>query len=68
MTKITTQRALRRLFWQEHPHLSRRKIRNYAGNGTMYVTDTRCTWCDWLDAMSRDGRISPELANRATLD
>lgn len=66
--QITTQRALRRQFWQEHPSLSRRKIRNYSGNGTMHVTDTRCAWCDWLDGMSKQGAISPELAQRATLD
>lgn len=65
---ITTQRELRRLFWQEHPNLSRRKIKNYSGNGTMHVTDTRCAWGDWIDALSKDGMISQELAERATLD
>jgi hypothetical protein len=65
---ITNQRELRRQFWEEHPHLQRKKIPNYSGNGTMYVTDTRCTWCDWVDAMSCNGQISQELAQRATLD
>lgn len=65
---ITTQRALRRAFWEAHPELPRRKIPNYSGNGTMHVTDTRCAWCDWVDAMSRDNQISQELAQRATLD
>jgi hypothetical protein len=64
---ITNQRELRRLFWSEHPSLSRRKIPNYSGNGTMHVTDTRCAWCDWLDAMCRNGAISQSLAQRATL-
>lgn len=45
----------------------RRKIPNYSGNGTMHVTDTRCAWCDWIDALSRDGIISEALAQRATL-
>jgi hypothetical protein len=65
--QITTQRELRRVFWQEHSSLSRRKIPNYSGNGTMHVTDTRCAWCDWIDALSKDGIISQELAERATL-
>lgn len=65
--EITTQRELRRRFWAEHPKLIRRKIRNYSGNGTMHVTDTRVAFCDWLDFMSKDGRISQELAERATL-
>ena len=65
--RYTTQRELRRAFWQAHPRLSRRRIRS--GNGTMHVTDTRCAWCDWLDWLSKDsGGISQELAQRATLD
>ena len=66
--RITTQRALRKLFWSEHPQLPRRRIPHYSGNGTMYPTDTRCAWCDWLDAMSKAGAISQELAYRATLN
>lgn len=66
--QITTQRELRREFWRQHPHLQRRKITNYSGNGTMHVTDTRCAWCDWLDALSKDGTIPQELAQRATLE
>ena len=65
--RITTQRQLRREFWQTFPHLTRRKITNYSGNGKMHVTDTRCAWCDWLDALQKDGDISQELACRATL-
>lgn len=65
---ITTQRALRAEFWQQHPQLDRRKIKNYSGNGHMFKTDTRCAWCDWIDALSKSGEISQELAERATLD
>jgi hypothetical protein len=64
---LTTQRELRRAFWLAHPNLPRRRIRNYAGTGTMYPTDTRVAWVDWLDAMQRMGEVSQELANRATL-
>ena len=65
--RITTQRELRAEFWRTFPQLSRRKITNYSGNGKMHVTDTRVTWCDWIDSLSKDGAISQELANRATL-
>ena len=68
MKMITTQKALRHLFWIEHPTLERRKITNYSGNGKMHVTDTRVAWCDWIDFMSKDGQILQELAQRATLD
>jgi len=65
--RITNQRQLKREFWQTFPNLQRRRITDYSGNGKMHVTDTRVTWCDWLDALSRDGDISQELAQRATL-
>lgn len=64
---ITTQKKLRKLFWEEHPMLSRRKIRDYAGAGKMYTTDTRVAWCDWVDHMQKNGQISEALAERATL-
>ncbi len=65
--RITTQRELRRVFWQTFPNLTRRRIADYSGDGKMYVTDTRCTWCDWIDSLSKDGVISQALAYRATL-
>jgi len=64
---ITNQRELRRVFWQTFPTLQRRKVRSYSGQGLMHVTDTRCAWCDWVDMLSKDGTITPELADRATL-
>ena len=68
MRTFTTQRQLRAEFWRTFPTLPRKKIPNYAGTGTMYRTDTRVTWCDWMDMLSKSGEISPELAERATLD
>jgi hypothetical protein len=67
MYAITNQKELRRLFWQTFPNLNRKKIANYSGNGKMYRTDTRCAFVDWIDALSKDGTISQELAQRATL-
>lgn len=59
----TTQVQLRKAFRQEHPYLSFKKI----SNGTMFCTDTRCAWVDWIDYLSKSGEISQELAERATL-
>jgi hypothetical protein len=67
MRTYTTQKELRRAFWEQHPNLPRRKIKNYSGNGTMYPTDTRCAWVDWLDCIKNAGQISDSLADRATL-
>ena len=64
---ITNQKDLRKYFWESHPNLSRKKITNYPGNGTMYCTDTRCAFVDFVDTLSKDGTISQELAERATL-
>jgi hypothetical protein len=63
----TNQRELRRAFWEQHPTLSRKKIKNHSGNGTMHVTDTRVAWVDWIDMLSKNGDIEQELASRASL-
>jgi hypothetical protein len=67
MYRITTQKELRREFWATFPNLPKRKIKNYSGNGHMFQTDTRCTFVDWLDSLSKCGDISQALAERATL-
>lgn len=64
---ITTQKDLRRAFWQAYPGADRRLIKDYAGTGRMYCTDTRVAWCDFLDSLSRSGEIPESLADRATL-
>ncbi len=63
----TTQAQIRAAFWAAFPELPRRKIPNYAGTGRMYPTDTRCAFVDFVDALSKAGDISPELADRVTL-
>ena len=62
----TTQIALRAAFWQQHPHLSRKKVKSYSGKGSN-TTDTRCAFVDWLDSLKRNGEVSQALAQRATL-
>jgi len=64
---ITNQRALRRAFWEANPALSPRKM-SRAYRGYYHATDTRVTWCDYIDHLARDGQISENLAQRATLD
>ncbi len=67
---FTTQRQVRRAFWLECgklPGVTKRKIMNYAGNGKMHNTDTRCTFADYIDALSKNHMISQELAQRVTL-
>lgn len=67
MYEFTNQRDLRRAFFAENPQASRRKIRDYRGDGRMHDTDTRVAFVDWIDDCERSGRISAELAYRATL-
>lgn len=55
-------------FWEQHPDLPRKRIKNYSGNGTMFVTDTRCAFSDFVDYLSKSGAISSELADTVTLD
>lgn len=64
---ITTQPQLRKAFWEAHPNLSRKRIKDFTGKGTMYTTDTRVAWTNFVDAMSKDNQISQDLASRATL-
>lgn len=66
----TTQRQVRAAFWEAHkdcPDVTRRRIRDYAGTGKMHNTDTRCAFVDYVDALEKNGEISPELAERVTL-
>lgn len=58
---ITTQKEIRRLFWEQHPDLDRSKV-----NGD-YKTDTRVAFVDFVDMLHRQGQASDALAQRATL-
>ena len=68
----TTQAQVRAAFWRyadeiQSPNITRRKIPNFAGTGTMHNTDTRCAFCDFVDHLARSGDISQALAQRVTL-
>jgi len=67
---ITTQRELRRRFWEECgdlPGITRHKITDYSGEGKMYDTTTRTEFVFWVDALNKNGEISDALVDRATL-
>lgn len=72
--KYTTQRQVRAAFWQMWReggfgglHVTPRRIPNYAGNGKMHNTDTRTAFCDYVDALQKDGQLAEGLADRVTL-
>ena len=70
MSTYTTQKQVRRAFWEAHKGLdgiSKKRITDYAGTGKMHNTDTRCTFVAFVDQLTRDGQISEALANRVTL-
>ena len=68
----TNQKQIRAAFWETFPDLPRRRHR-YGWSRSdktaelVYPVETRVTFCDWLDTMQSDGRISEALATRATL-
>lgn len=66
MTTLNARQVVAR-FWAENPRLPRRKIRDYSGRGTMYPTDTRVAFSDYVDMLHRDGLISDEVAQNVTL-
>jgi hypothetical protein len=69
---MTTQKAIRAAFWAAHPALIRRRHR-YGWSDSdktaelVHHVDSRMAFVDYVDALARDGVISSELAQRATL-
>ena len=64
---MKTQKDLSAAFWGDNASASRKRIPNYSGNGFMFCTDTRVAFCDYVDALQKNGVISQALAQRATL-
>jgi len=67
--KITTQKAIRAIFWASHPDLE-----SYAlmwgiktAPQNRHNTETRTAFCDYVDSLAKSGIISEKLAARATL-
>lgn len=69
---MTNQKQIRAAFWAAHPTLPRRRYR-YSWNSSdktaelVYPVDTRCAFVDFLDYLARDGQITQDMADRATL-
>jgi hypothetical protein len=56
-------KQLRAAFWRDHPELKRKP----GATQNEYPTDTRLAWCDYIEAMRRDGVITDRVAQNATL-
>lgn len=65
MERLATQWDVRAAFWRECGHLP--GVTRRRGRDGDYLTDTRCTFADFVDTLARDGRISERLAERVTL-
>lgn len=70
----TTESQVRKAFWEAARNgmfgslnVTTRRITNYAGNGKMHNTDTRCAFADFVDYLSKQGAIKEGLADRVTL-
>lgn len=70
----TTQEQVRKAFWAavdegayDSLDVTRKRFKNYSGNGTMHNTDTRCAFVDFIDSLSKSGELSEGLAERVTL-
>ncbi len=60
---MTTQREIRRAFWQGFPKGTRRRGRRQND----YNATIRSEWCEFVDMLTRDGIITEALAQRVTL-
>lgn len=60
---IRTVPGVRRAFWDDHPEF--RRVPGRRQND--YNATIRTAWCNWVDAMARDGIISQAMAQFVTL-
>lgn len=60
---VTTQKAIRVYFWENHPQFKRRGKTPQ----NQYPTDVRVAFVDFVEMMHRNVEISDALAGRATL-
>lgn len=59
---IKSLRHLRDSFWESHHY---QRVPGKTQND--YPIDVRMAWCDYIECLYRDGEISDELAQDATL-
>ena len=72
--EITTQKELRKAFWQGYKTLNNIDIIELYHVVTgkpltqnEYNATIRSEWCEFVDAMQKEGIISKKLYNKATL-
>lgn len=72
--RMTTQEQVRKAFWDAWRRgefagldVTPRLIPDYSGKGKMHNTDTRCAFCDFVDALSKNGELAEGLADKVTL-
>lgn len=58
----TTQKQLRKTFWEHYPTLRQKNKTQNSYNATI-----RAMWVDFVDAMQKSGLITETLASKATL-
>ena len=60
---MTTQKQIRESFWESHPQYTRK------GKQTQnaYKADIRMAFCDYTEALYRNGEIKETLWERVTL-
>jgi hypothetical protein len=56
---------IRDYFWELHPEFQHERRSRKRQND--YRTDIRVAWCDCVDSLSKDGRITEKLAAFVTL-
>jgi hypothetical protein len=61
---ITTQKDVRKEFWWLYSN-DHKKVPGWTQND--YPTDTRVAFCDFVESLQRNNKISEALAQRATL-
>ena len=62
---FTTQKQVRQAFWENWGDVSGVSRKRSSDGG--YLTDTRCAFVDYVDALQKAGDISEALAQKVTL-
>jgi len=61
--KTLTFAQIRNMFWSEHPQFKRKGRQKQ----NSYNTDTRVYFCDFVENLRRNGKITEKQANNITL-
>jgi hypothetical protein len=69
MSTYTTQKQVRRAFWDAHPHFEEqaRAAGIFSKRQNEHCATVRCAFVDFVDQLEKADQISEALANRVTL-